>query len=105
MSQRTHGAASPPLIKEMLTFLLDDNRGPHGAMLLENPAAIIRADSPDEVVRALDDLNEAQKQGFIAAGFLSFELGLLFSSRLAASLPAQRTAPLLMFGVFDAERK
>jgi para-aminobenzoate synthetase/4-amino-4-deoxychorismate lyase len=105
MSQRTHGAASPSLIKEMLTFLLDDNRGPHGAMLLENPAAIIRADSPDEVARALDDLNEAQKRGFIAAGFLSFELGLLFSSRHAPTLPEQRTTPLLMFGVFERERK
>lgn len=85
----------------MFTFLFDNNSAAQCALLFERPLSIVRADEPAEVDGALAELSRAQKKGLYAAGFLSFELGLLFEPKLARRLPPDRKVPLLMFGVFE----
>ena len=85
----------------MFTFLFDNNSLSGTALLFQAPRKVICARTPDEVAPALAGLKEAQDAGFYAAGFLTFELGLLMEPRLAPLLPRPREEPLLMFGVFD----
>ena len=83
--------------------LLDDNtgRGTPSA-LYTDPVEIIRAESPAEVPAALARLEAAAARGLHAAGFFAYELGYVLEPRLAHLLPANRTVPLLWFGLFRA---
>ncbi|MGB8622755.1 MAG: aminodeoxychorismate synthase component I [Paracoccaceae bacterium] len=72
-----------------------------GGTLFAEPSRLIRADSPEEVPDALEELVAAQAAGRWLAGYASYELGYLFSSRLRGLMPASRDVPLLLFGVFD----
>ena len=66
------------------------------------PRRIIRAECPDQVPDALAALQQAQSDGYWLAGYASYELGYLFSTKLRDLLPSKRDMPLLLFGVFDA---
>lgn len=85
----------------MFRCLFDNSARAGYGRLFENPAGIIRADTPAEVETALAELERAQKSGLWAAGFFSFELGYVFEPRLMERLPSARSLPLLMFGVFE----
>lgn len=85
----------------MLTILLDDNRTGAGALLFDAAVRIVRADEPHEIEAALDALVAAQAEGLHAAGFMSYELGLLMEPKLKALLPAGRDVPLLLFGLYE----
>jgi para-aminobenzoate synthetase / 4-amino-4-deoxychorismate lyase len=61
---------------------------------------IIRADTPQEVVPALDALEAARRSGNFTAGYFSYEAGYALEPRLAPLMPS-RPDPLLWFGVFD----
>lgn len=89
----------------MLTILLDDNRAGGGALLFKAPLRIVRADLPEEVEPALTALADAQRGGLHAAGFLSYELGLLMEPKLQPLLPPSRGIPLILFGIFEAPRR
>jgi para-aminobenzoate synthetase component 1 len=73
-----------------------------GGTLFAAPRATVRADTPEEVPGALAALARAQAAGGWLAGFASYELGHVFSGKLAGLMPARRDTPLLHFGVFDA---
>lgn len=80
--------------------LLDDARaGGAPARLYRSPVRIIRADRIDEVMPALNALRSGQAEGLEAAGFLAYEAGAAFESRLAQR--ADPAGPLLWFGLFD----
>lgn len=66
------------------------------------PRRIIRADTPQQVPKALAALQQAQTDGYWLAGYASYELGYLFTAKLRDLLPDDRDMPLLLFGVFDA---
>ncbi|GHD11457.1 aminodeoxychorismate synthase component I [Tianweitania populi] len=85
-------------------FFRDDRAG--RSVLFEQPRAIIRADTPDDFDRALDQLQEARTQRKWLAGFFSYEAGYLLEPKLRPLLPESRRVPLCLFGVFDhpAER-
>lgn len=80
--------------------LLDDARaGGAPARLYRSPVRTIRADRIDEVIPALNALRSGQAEGLEAAGFLAYEAGAAFESRLAQR--ADPAGPLLWFGLFD----
>ncbi|MEM9584427.1 MAG: aminodeoxychorismate synthase component I [Pseudomonadota bacterium] len=62
---------------------------------------LIRADAPDQVDAAFAAMQAARDAGKWLAGYASYELGYVFSHKLRDLMPVDRTAPLLMFGVFD----
>jgi para-aminobenzoate synthetase/4-amino-4-deoxychorismate lyase len=86
--------------------LLDNSLDPKGLRLLyEEPREIIVANEPGEVDPALAQLERGLASGRHAAGFFSYELGLLLEPRLAHRLPKERSVPLLWFVVVDKPRR
>nr|WP_250157385.1 aminodeoxychorismate synthase component I [Tianweitania aestuarii] len=69
--------------------------------MFEQPSAIIRADTPAEFDRALDQMQEARRNRKWLAGFFSYEAGYLLEPKLRPLLPENRRVPLCLFGVFD----
>ncbi len=67
--------------------------------LFLRPRKIISTFKLDEVSRCFSRLNQALKEGFYAAGFLSYEAGEAFEDRLNARRVFD--FPLLWFGVYE----
>ncbi|GFE51597.1 aminodeoxychorismate synthase component I [Roseobacter cerasinus] len=87
----------------MNTSELIFDRGPLGAgTRFAKPLRVIRAETAAEVTHAFDALQQAQADGYWLAGYASYELGYLLSTKLEPLLPQNRDLPLLHFGVFDA---
>jgi para-aminobenzoate synthetase/4-amino-4-deoxychorismate lyase len=88
------------------TVLLHDNLNPHGqSLLFARPREVLVAYDADSARAVLARLAEAGREGFWAAGYLSYELGFLFEERLQPLLPARSEAPLLWFGLYDTPRR
>ncbi|MBX9455657.1 MAG: aminodeoxychorismate synthase component I [Rhizobium sp.] len=66
------------------------------------PEALIVARDPDEFFAGLVAMETARKQGKWLAGFMAYEAGYLFETRLAHYAALGRETPLMAFGVFDA---
>lgn len=75
-----------------------------GGTLFDAPLRMIRADGPDQVPAALDQISRAQAAGHWLAGYFSYELGYCLTDRLAPLLPTGRRVPLILMGVFDGCR-
>lgn len=67
--------------------------------LFLRPKRVISTSKIDEVNRCFNRLDEALKEGFYVAGFLSYEAGEAFEDRLKARRVFD--FPLLWFGVYD----
>jgi para-aminobenzoate synthetase / 4-amino-4-deoxychorismate lyase len=94
-------SGSTPVLAEGFV-LLDNSTGPIAkSLLFENPTRIVRADTPEDVGRALAELKEASAAGHHTAGFFSYELGYVLEPKLAPLLPVNRRVPLLWFGVYS----
>jgi len=78
---------------------LDDEQTP-ASRFYSAPIEIIQAHDPEELEAAFDRLRMAHSDGYYLAGYVSYELGLIFESKLASRLPQSREHPLLCFGVF-----
>ncbi len=90
------------MARRAVEIWLDDARpGRERLRRFSAPAAIIRADQPEDVSAALASLESARREGRHVAGYFSYELGYVFEPRLKPLLPAARDVPLLWFGVFD----
>jgi len=88
------------------SILLHDTLNPGATSLLFTaPGAMLVAHDADGVRAALARLEQAQRQGLWAAGYLAYEAGLVFEERLAALLPAHSATPLLWFGLYDAPQR
>jgi len=84
------------------SVLLEGLRGNPGfgsAMLFSRPHAILRADSLDAVLPALDAAEQYRLAGYYLAGYVAYEAGYAFEERLRA-LPAGK-GPLVWLGVYD----
>ncbi len=93
------GVTSPPFV------LLDDRLSPgESSVLFEDPVDILRCDAPEQAGKTLDDLAAALGRGLHAAGFLSYELGMLMEPKLAPLMPARRDQPLIWMGLFEKPR-
>ena len=79
---------------------LDDTQTP-APRFYTRPIEIIRADHPDDVEIAFEQLKQAHEKGFYLAGFTSYELGYWLEGKLTHRLPEITSTPLLCFGVFE----
>jgi para-aminobenzoate synthetase / 4-amino-4-deoxychorismate lyase len=85
--------------------LLDDSLKPGGrSLLFTEPELVVAAYAPDEVDGALDKISAGLARGLHAAGFFGYELGYCLEPKLKRLLPADRRAPLLWIGLFQAPR-
>src|SRR5690606_31695082 len=78
----------------------DDKRGE--SLLFAAPREIVTARTADEVLPALARLEQARRDGFWLAGFLSYEAGYVFEDKLRPLVVDNRETPLLAMGIFDA---
>ncbi len=76
--------------------------GPGGAAAFED-GEVLSVYDPQDVVPALARLDAARARGKWVAGYLSYEAGMAFEPRLSG-LAARSTAPLMVFGIFDAPK-
>ena len=104
---RSDNSVKPKSLAITEGFVLLDNSTSLDATskLFENPAEIIRADSPEEVGPTLAALQVGVGRGLHAAGFFSYELGYLLEPKLKYLLPLQRKVPLLWFGLYALPRQ
>ncbi len=79
----------------------DDATGGH-AIILENPTAIVRADTLSEVPAAIVELERFLERGLYAAGFFSYELGYALEPSLHQLMPEDRQVPLLWFALYPS---
>jgi para-aminobenzoate synthetase component 1 len=70
--------------------------------LFTSPEEIILARTRHEFFDGLRRMEQARQAGKWLAGYLSYEAGYLFESRLAPLAEEGRQTPFLCFGVFDA---
>ena len=82
-------------------LLFDDAReGGEAPRLYRQPVEIIAAHDFDEIEPALERIRDGLRAGRQAAGYLAYEAGYAFDSKLAGS--ARRgEGPLLCFGLFE----
>lgn len=71
-------------------------------MVFTDPVEIIVARSADEVIPALQRLDQARASGFWLAGAISYEAGFVFEDKLRPLIAEGRETPLVQFGVFHA---
>ncbi|WIY52862.1 aminodeoxychorismate synthase component I [Devosia sp. YIM 151766] len=88
------------------TVLLHDNLASQGQNLLFTaPREVLVAHDAAGARAALARLAEAGRRGLWAAGYLAYDLGLLFEERLERLLPRRSRTPLLWFGLYDAPQR
>ncbi|NMA98859.1 MAG: aminodeoxychorismate synthase component I [Phyllobacteriaceae bacterium] len=88
------------------TILLHDNLSAAGqSLLFSAPREILVAYDAASARTALERLASAASEGLWAAGYLAYELGLLFEERLEQFLPERTTTPLLWFGLYDSPQR
>ena len=85
-------------------ILLDDARDSGDAAparLYRDPVETVTAFDPHELDKVLDRVAAAQGAGLHAAGYMSYEAGLILEERLAGRLRSGRACPLAWFGLFE----
>lgn len=70
--------------------------------LFASPDEMVIARSVDEVIPALQRLEDCKASGKWLAGYLAYEAGYAFEEKLRPLAPADRETPLVCMGVFDA---
>jgi para-aminobenzoate synthetase component 1 len=78
----------------------DDKRGE--SLVFAKPREIVTARTADEILPALARLEQARRDGFWLAGFLSYEAGYVFEEKLRRLIVDHRETPLIAMGIFDA---
>ncbi len=77
--------------------------GPGGVpALFDGAERLVLAHRLDQVAPALAELDCARAAGKWVAGYLAYEAGYAFESRLAVLMPAAMATPLLAFGIYPA---
>ncbi|MDT1064255.1 aminodeoxychorismate synthase component I [Paracoccus sp. CPCC 101403] len=75
--------------------------GPEGRPAIFRDAdRLILAETPDEVLPALEELDRAHAEGAWIAGWAGYEAGMALESRLRPLLRQPQDEPLLAFGVY-----
>ncbi|MDX0946249.1 aminodeoxychorismate synthase component I [Sinorhizobium medicae] len=67
-----------------------------------DPLRVVTARTKAEFHRGLGEIEAAHRAGKWIAGFMAYEAGHLFETKLAPFAPENRETPLMSFGVFDA---
>ncbi|MGH7492627.1 MAG: aminodeoxychorismate synthase component I [bacterium] len=102
-----HGLLHPSVLawvaRQQNAVLLETSRpeeGEHRNYLFLHPIRVVRCTHLAEIESSLHQIHLAVREGYYAAGFMSYEAGYAFEERLDA--PMSPTAPLLWFGIYDA---
>ncbi|MEP3224825.1 MAG: aminodeoxychorismate synthase component I [Parasphingorhabdus sp.] len=85
-------------------ILLDDARADGDAVparLYRNPVEIIVAEDSKSLDIAMEKIAQAEQRGLHVAGYMSYEAGLTWESRLQPHLPERLACPLAWFGLFE----
>jgi para-aminobenzoate synthetase component 1 len=77
----------------------DDTTGE--TMLFAAPATMITAHKVEDILPALNAMENARRAGKWLAGAISYEAGYIFEEKLKPFILQDRQTPLLQFGVFD----
>lgn len=72
------------------------------SLVFDHPRDIVIARTADEIAPALARLEQARRQGFWLAGYLSYEAGHIFEDKLRHLIIPHRETPLIAMGMFDA---
>ena len=83
--------------------MISFDHGPTGPAVFETPRETIFASTPAEVAPALARLEAARRAGGWIAGWIGYEAGMVFETRLKG-LGRANGQPLLVFGVYDGPR-
>ncbi|MDX2128424.1 MAG: aminodeoxychorismate synthase component I [Chloroherpetonaceae bacterium] len=77
------------------------------ALLFQNPKNEISAYKLDEVESAFFEIDEALRNGYFAAGFISYEAGYAFEKKFQRKIEFRSLSelPLLWFGIFESPKK
>ncbi len=86
-------------LSEPFILLRDDTADK--TMLFASPREIIRVDRKADFFGALKRLEGAHRAGYWIAGYLSYEAGHLFETKLEPLAQDGGSEPYLLFGVFD----
>jgi para-aminobenzoate synthetase/4-amino-4-deoxychorismate lyase len=83
------------------SVLIRETDGPNHTrwLLFSSPLRVVKAFHVAEVWQALQQVENAVKQGFTAAGFLTYEAATAFDEALTTRRPGQ--LPLLWFGLYE----
>jgi len=68
--------------------------------LFLQPEKIISADKTEQIIAALEEIDNAVKQGYYAAGYLTYEAAPAFEPAMRVVTPDIRSGPLLYFGLY-----
>ena len=68
-------------------------------ILLENPVKVYTATNINMIIPALEQIEDKTKQGYYAAGYLSYEASPAFDAAL--TVDSHNSFPLLNFGIFN----
>ncbi|KRW91018.1 hypothetical protein SD51_11685 [Alicyclobacillus tengchongensis] len=80
-------------------FSIDGN--PPRRLVFSNPRSIHAATCEGDVPRILREVEAAAKEGYYAAGFVTYEAAPAFDPAYRVRLPAKSGLPLAWFAVFD----
>lgn len=72
------------------------------SLVFEKPKDLVFARRAEEIRPALDRLEQARRDGFWLAGYISYEAGFIFEDKLRPLIVDNRETPLIAMGIFDA---
>lgn len=107
---RRAGSASVPVrgLDRPGTMLMDDRSPGEGSgrtYVFAGPRQVLAAHTPDQVISAVEAIDDMVSRGFVVAGYVGYEAGLALTGLTeAAARTAVRSAPrppLLWLGVYD----
>jgi para-aminobenzoate synthetase/4-amino-4-deoxychorismate lyase len=84
------------------TVLLETTRHDnlnHRSYIFQSPSRIVTCSRLSEIEGSLDSLQEAVREGQYVAGYLAYEAGYAFESRL--NVPDDFATPLVWFGIYS----
>jgi para-aminobenzoate synthetase / 4-amino-4-deoxychorismate lyase len=86
------------MFNQKLFFEFADHQGKKQPLLFENPIEVIEVYKIEEVKAGLEKVQDAARNGYYAAGYVSYEAAPAFDS--AFRVHADSQMPLLWFGIF-----
>ena len=93
--------------KAKLSLFLENNqniKNNEAAYIYEDPVEIITANEPSEIAQAFAQIQCKLDENYHVAGWVSYEAGLWFESKLKSLLPEKPIVPYIYMGVYK-ERK
>lgn len=81
-------------------YILLDDQLSGTVRYYDNPIEIITAWTPEEVLPALERMQDLSDEGHYLAGYCAYEMGHVLEAKLAYDIAQRPGEPLLQFGVF-----